>query len=175
MAEFFARAFGGAAVWVKCLVTYIVSALPVVELRGSIPIGCMAYKLPWYWCYILAVLGNLLPVPIILLFVEKAIGWCKKSKHLKKLGLWLEAKAAKNTPKVQKYEVFGLMIFVAIPLPMTGAWTGALVAALTGMKFKNAMISIVGGVLIAGAIVMLIVQFAQGVFGFLIPSVGTAA
>ncbi|MBR6920830.1 MAG: small multi-drug export protein, partial [Clostridia bacterium] len=103
-----------------------------------------------------------------LLFVERAIGWCKKTKHLKKLGLWLEKKAEKNTPKVQRFETFGLMIFVAIPLPMTGAWTGALVAALTGMRFRNAMISIIGGVLIAGAIVTLIVQGALGFLSFLI-------
>ena len=107
-------------------------------------------------------------MPIILLFVERAIGWCKKTKHLKKLGLWLEKKAEKNTPKVQRFETFGLMIFVAIPLPMTGAWTGALVAALTGMRFRNAMISIIGGVLIAGAIVTLIVQGALGFLSFLI-------
>ena len=88
----------------------------------------------------------------------------KTTKRLKKFGLFLEAKAEKNTPKVQRFEVFGLMIFVAIPLPMTGAWTGALVAALTGMKFKNAMISIAGGVLIAGVIVTLI---STGVLGFL--------
>ena len=166
--DFIARTFGGAADWVKYLVTYIISALPVVELRGSIPIGCMAFKIPWYWCYILAVLGNLLPIPIILLFVEKAIGWLKNTKHLKKLGLWLEKKAEKNTPKVQRFETFGLMIFVAIPLPMTGAWTGALVAALTGMRFRNAMISIIGGVMIAGAIVTLIVEGALGFLSFLI-------
>ena len=168
IADFFARTFGSAADWVKYIVTFFISALPVVELRGSIPVGSLAFKIPWYWCYILSVLGNLLPVPIILLFVERAIGWCKKTKHLKKLGLWLEKKAEKNTPKVQRFETFGLMIFVAIPLPMTGAWTGALVAALTGMRFRNAMISIIGGVLIAGAIVTLIVQGALGFLSFLI-------
>ena len=105
---------------------------------------------------------------LILLFVKRVIEWSKGRKHLKKLGLFLEKKAAKNTPKVQRFEVFGLMLFVAIPLPMTGAWTGALVAALTGMKFKNAMISIIGGVLIAGAIVTLIVQGALGFLNFMI-------
>ena len=152
IADFFARTFGSAADWVKYIVTFVISALPVVELRGSIPVGSLAFKIPWYWCYILSVLGNLLPVPIILLFVERAIGWCKKTKHLKKLGLWLEKKAEKNTPKVQRFETFGLMIFVAIPLPMTGAWTGALVAALMGMELRRAFPTIVIGVLIAAAI-----------------------
>ena len=166
--DFIANTFGSAPLWVKYIVTFIVSMLPVVELRGAIPLGSLAFKIPWYWCYILSVFGNLLPVPIILLFVKRAIEWTKKTKHLKKLGLWLEKKASKNTPKVQRFEVFGLMLFVAIPLPMTGAWTGALVAALTGMKFKNSMISIVGGVLIAGAIVTLIIQGGLTVLDWMI-------
>lgn len=168
IADFIARTFGGAAEWVKYIVTFFVSMLPIVELRGAIPIGSLAFNIPWYWCYILSVVGNLLPIPFILLFIEKLIGWFKKTKHLKKFGLWLEARAAKNTPKVQRFEIFGLMLFVAIPLPMTGAWTGALVAALTGMKFKNSMISIICGVLIAGAVVTLIVQGALGFLSFLI-------
>ncbi len=162
--KFIIETFGGAAAWVKYLVTGIISMLPIVELRGAIPVGSLAFKIPWYWCYILCVLGNLLPIPFILIFIKRLIAWFKTTKRLKKLGLYLEAKAAKNTAKIQKYEVFGLMLFVAIPLPMTGAWTGALVAALTGMKFKNSMISITGGVIIAGAIVTLI---CQGVLGFL--------
>ena len=168
IAEFLARTFGAAADWVKYIVTFIVSMFPIVELRGAIPVGSLAFNIPWYWCYILSVLGNLLPIPFILLFIEKLIGWFKKTKHLRKFGLWLEARAAKNTPKVQRFEIFGLMLFVAIPLPMTGAWTGALVAALTGMKFKNSMISIICGVLIAGAVVTLIVQGALGFLSFLI-------
>lgn len=162
--KFIIETFGGAAAWVKYLVTGIISMLPIVELRGAIPVGSLAFKIPWYWCYILCVFGNLLPIPFILIFIKRLIAWFKTTKRLKKLGLYLEAKAAKNTAKIQKYEVFGLMLFVAIPLPMTGAWTGALVAALTGMKFKNSMISITGGVIIAGAIVTLI---CQGVLGFL--------
>lgn len=162
--DFIVRTFGGASDFVKYIITFVISMLPVVELRGAIPVGIMAFKIPWYWTYIVSVLGNMVPVPIILLFVERVIKWMKTTKRLNKVGVWLEAKAEKNTPKVQRFEVFGLMIFVAIPLPMTGAWTGALVAALTGMKFKNAMISIAGGVLIAGVIVTLI---CEGVLGFL--------
>ena len=166
--QFIINAFGGAPLWVKIIITFVISILPIVELRGGIPIGILAFKIPWYWTYLLCVLGNLVPVPFILLFVKRVIEWSKGTKHLKKLGLWLEKKASKNTPKVQRFEVLGLMLFVAIPLPMTGAWTGALVAALTGMKFKNSMISITGGVLIAGAIVTLIVQGALGFLNFMI-------
>ncbi len=168
IAEFFANTFGQAPEFVKYIVTFLISMLPVVELRGAIPVGIAAFGIPWYWCYIISVIGNLLPVPIILLFIKKLIGWMKTTKKLNKLGLWLESKAEKNTPKVQRFEVFGLMIFVAIPLPMTGAWTGALVAALTGMKFRNALISITGGVLIAGVIVTLICEGVLGFSSFLI-------
>lgn len=133
--------------------------LPIVELRGGIPVayaGGGIDGIEWYWAYALCCLGNLLPVPFILLFIDKIIKWMVKSKHFSKIGIWLEKKAEKNTAKVQKYEFFGLMLFVAIPLPMTGAWTGALVAGVTKMKFWPAILSILLGVLIAGAIVTLI-------------------
>ena len=162
--DFIVKTFGQATDIVKYVITLVISILPVVELRGAIPVGMLAFKLPWYGCLIVSVIGNMLPVPLILLFVKKLIEWMKNSKRLNKAGLWLESKAEKNTPKIQKYEFFGLMLFVAIPLPMTGAWTGALVAALTGMKFKNAILSILGGVIIAGIIVTLI---CGGVLGFL--------
>lgn len=168
ISQFFANTFGAAAEWVRYAITFIISMLPIVELRGSIPVGLLAYNIPWYWCYILSVIGNLLPIPFILIFIKKLIAWFKTTKHLNKVGTWLEAKAEKNTAKIQKYETFGLMLFVAIPLPMTGAWTGALVAALTGMKFKNAMISVICGVLIAGVIVTLICTGALKFLSFLI-------
>ncbi len=139
----------------KYLIAFLVSMLPIVELRGGIP-AAYAGGIEWYWAYILCCLGNLLPIPFILLFIDKVIKWMVTSKHFSKIGRWLEKKAAKNTSKVQKYEFFGLMLFVAIPLPMTGAWTGALVAGVTKMKFWNAILSILLGVLIAGAIVTLI-------------------
>ena len=161
--EFITETFGQADAWIKYLVTFAVSMLPVSELRGAIPIGTI-FNIPWYICYPMCVIGNFIPVPFILIFIEKIIRWFKTTKRLKKLGLWLEKKAAKNTPRIQKYETFGLLLFVSIPLPMTGAWTGALVAALTGMKFKNSILSILGGILIAGAIVTLI---AYGVLTFL--------
>lgn len=162
--DFIIETFGQSGDVVRYLVTFVISMLPIVELRGAIPIGILSFDIPWYWCYIISVVGNLLPVPFILLFIKRIIAWFKTTKRLRSLGLWLEKKAAKNTEKVQRYEIFGLMLFVAIPLPMTGAWTGSLVAALTNMKFKYSMISAVCGVLIAGAIVTLI---SEGVLGFL--------
>ena len=114
------------------LYVFFCSMLPIIELRGSIPIGC-ALGLPWYLNYIVSVVGNFLPVPFILLFIKKILQWMKND-------------------KVTKYATFGLLVFVATPLPGTGAWTGALVAALIGMKFKYAMLSVAIGVLIAGFI-----------------------
>lgn len=130
--------------------------VPVSELRGAIPLGVLAYDFDWWFIYILCCLGNFLPVPFVLFFIERIINWTKTTKHFAKFGLFLERKAAKNVDKVNRYGFFGLMLFVAIPLPMTGAWTGTLVAALTGMERKRAMLSCGLGIMIAGAIVTLI-------------------
>ena len=97
----------------------------------------------------------MIPVPIILLFVRHVLEWMKKIPRLDKIALWVENKAQKNTPKVQKYASLGLLIFVALPLPGTGAWTGALVAAMLDMRMKYAIPSIFCGVLIAGLIMSL--------------------
>lgn len=154
--EFVVRLFGESSEFVKYLITILLSALPVFELRGGIPIGSIGFNIPWYICYILAVIGNLLPIPFILLFISKFIEWSKKTKHLSWLGKWLEKKANKNTAKIQKWEFIGLILFIAIPLPITGAWTGALVAGFTGMNKKKSFLAISIGVLIAGIIVTLI-------------------
>lgn len=130
---------------------FFCSMLPVIELRGSIPMGC-ALGLPWYLNYIVSVIGNFLPVPFILLFINKILQWMKKVPAFTKIAIWVEQRAEKNTEKVTKYAAFGLFVFVAVPLPGTGAWTGALVAALIGMKFHYAMFSVFAGVLAAGFI-----------------------
>ena len=128
--------------------------VPVLELRAAIPIGA-TLGLEWVANYLICVIGNMIPVPIILLFVRHVLEWMKKIPHLDKIALWVENKAQKNTPKVQKYASLGLLIFVALPLPGTGAWTGALVAAMLDMRMKYAIPSIFCGVLIAGLIMSL--------------------
>ena len=145
------------------LCVLICSMIPIIELRGGIPLAA-ALGMPWYFAYPLAVAGNFLPVPFILLFIRAILDWMKKVKFLCKIALWLEKKAEKNKHKVEKYAFWGLFIFVAIPLPGTGAWTGSLVAALIGTKFPKAMISVALGVLAAGVIMTLI---SYGVLGFL--------
>ena len=145
------------------LYVFFISMVPVIELRGAIPFGC-ATGLPWYTNFLLCIVGNLLPVPFILFLIEWALGIMKKIKYVDRFAYWLEEKAEKNKEKITKYATFGLLLFVGIPLPGTGAWTGALVASMLHMKKSRAMISIIGGVLLAGALVTLI---SYGVLGFL--------
>ena len=130
---------------------FFCSMLPVIELRGAIPLGA-GFGLPMWQSFLIAVVGNLLPVPFILLLMNWLLRVMKKIKGLCKIAVWLEEKAEKNRDKVYKYAFWGLALFVAIPLPGTGAWTGSLVAAVTRMNFWRAMLAVVIGVLVAGVI-----------------------
>jgi len=137
----------------KIIVTLFVSMVPIIELRGAIPIATGMQLSPWVAIPV-AIVGNLLPIPFIILFIKKIFAWMRKvSPKLNKVVDKMEAKAEKNKEKVLKYAFWGLVIFVAIPLPGTGAWTGALVAAMLDMPLKKAFPSIVLGVLGAGIII----------------------
>ena len=148
----------------KELCVFLCSMIPIIELRGAIPLGAALGMHP-VLNYLLAVVGNLLPVPFILLFIRKILDWMEKIRCFEKIVKWLRAKAEKGRGKVEKYAVIGLAIFVAIPLPGTGAWTGALVAALMGMRFPKAMISAIAGVLCAGVIMSLVSYGVVAAFG----------
>ena len=127
--------------------------VPVIELRGAIPYGVVA-GLSVHTAFILAVLGNLAPIPFLVVFTRKVFEWLRRqSAWLDNMVGRLEAKADSKKGIVEKYEFFGLMLLVAIPLPGTGAWTGALVAAMLNMRLKTAMPAITAGVIIAGIIV----------------------
>lgn len=147
----------------KLLYVFGISILPVIELRGAIPAGA-AMGLPFWAVFLCAILGNLLPVPFILIFIEKILLFMKEHNIFPKLVHWLEEKAQKGAARVENYALLGLSLFVAIPLPGTGAWTGALVAALFHMEKRRAMLSITLGVLMAGVIMTLA---SYGVVGFL--------
>ena len=135
------------------IITFLMAMVPVVELRGAIPYGVIA-GLSVQQAFVLAVIGNLLPIPFLVVFTRKVFEWLRtKSDRLDRLVCRLEAKADKNKELVEKSEFFGLMLLVAIPLPGTGAWTGALVAAMLDMRLKRAMPAIILGVLVAGVIV----------------------
>ena len=133
-----------------------VSAVPVVELRGSIPLGLHTFGLGWPAVYAAAVAGNMLPVPFILLFMRRVFKWLMTFKRLAPLVRRLEKRAHLKGRVMKKYAKWGLLILVAIPLPGTGAWTGALAAAALDMRIKTAFPAIMAGVMIAGAIVTLV-------------------
>ena len=134
-----------------------ISMFPIVELRGAIPIA-FARDLDPAISFAVAIVGNLLPIPFILLLIRKVCEWMKKTKHLSKIPIFLEQKVEKHKEKVTKYGKWGLFLFVAIPLPGTGAWTGALIASFLNFKFRDSIIAIVGGVITAG-IIMTVVSF----------------
>ena len=140
------------------LAVILCSMLPIIELRGAIPVGWFTFDMPWWQSYLFAVIGNMIPVPFILLFIRKVLEWMERSRVtlFHKVAGWLRRKAEKNTEKITRYGFWGLCFFIAIPLPVTGAWTGSLVAATIHMKFWRAMLSALLGVLIAGVIVSLI-------------------
>lgn len=141
----------------KELCVFFCSMIPIIELRGAIPLGA-ALGLPMWQSYLLAVVGNMLPVPIILLFVKKVLAFMAscKIKFFNKVANWVYAKADKNKARIEKYSFWGVALFVGIPLPMTGAWTGSLVAALIDMKFPKAILSALIGVLCAGVVMSLV-------------------
>lgn len=137
----------------KELVIFVTSALPILELRGGIPVAIGLFDFPWYYALPLAVIGNLLPVPFILLFLNSATRFLSRVPFFDRILTWLFTGVRRRGRIIEKYKRIGLVLFVAIPLPVTGAWTGSLAAVLFGLRFRHAMLSIFIGVLITGAIV----------------------
>lgn len=148
----------------KLWMTFLISMVPIVELRGAIPIA-VHHGLDFHLAIPVAIIGNLLPVPFVIVFIRKIFAWArKKLPRLDRAIGRLEARAQKRAGLVQKYTFWGLFLLVAIPLPGTGAWTGALVAAMLDMRLKRAFPAIALGVLTAGLLVAIL---TYGVFSFL--------
>lgn len=140
----------------KILMTIFISMVPVIELRGAIPIAT-AHGLNFWVAIVCSIIGNLIPVPFIIIFIRKIFELMRKwSVKLDKLVTKLEDRAQKKSDVVLKYAFWGLVVLVAIPLPGTGAWTGALVAAMLNMRLRKAFPAIVLGVLIAAVIVSVV-------------------
>ena len=136
-------------------VVFLLAMTPVLELRAAVPTG-IAMGLSPYAVFVTAVLGNMLPVPFIILFIRKIFDWMRaRGGFFSKVVEKLEAKAARGAKLFYKYELFGLFLLVAVPLPGTGAWTGALVAALLNVRMRNAFLIILAGVCAAGLVVSL--------------------
>ena len=141
----------------KELIVFIISLFPVLELRGGLIAAALLGVEPLN-AYIVSIIGNILPIPFILLFLAKILDWMENSKvkFFKKIATWLRKKADKNKPKIEKYGYIGLILFVGIPLPGTGAWTGSLVATALNMNKKKAFLYTIVGVLIASIIMMIV-------------------
>jgi uncharacterized membrane protein len=130
------------------------AALPISELRGAIPIAIGVYHFTWYYAYIFSVIGNLLPVPFILLLLNKVTPLLSRVGFFDRLMEWYFKWTKRRSKSIERFGWLGLTLFVAIPLPITGAWTGSILAAVLGLKFKYSFSAIVLGVIIAGIIVI---------------------
>jgi len=149
----------------KYLIVFLISMVPLIELRGAIPYA-VGFGLPLVPSLLVALLGNMLPVPFIFLFARKILVWGKDKKYVGKFFTWCLEKGEKGGRKLEAKAGAGLyialLLFVGIPVPGTGAWTGTLAASLLDMDFKKSMIYIFGGLLLAAAIMLVA---SLGVFG----------
>ncbi|MDR1563380.1 MAG: small multi-drug export protein [Oscillospiraceae bacterium] len=145
------------------IVAFFMSMLPVIELRGGV-IYAAARGVPFIVAFIVCFLGNILPVPFILLFIRRILKFLERFKYTKKLVKKIENHAHAKSASIQKYQVLGLFLFVAIPLPGTGAWTGAIIAALMDLQIKKSFPAIALGVLGAGIIMSVLSFLIPGLF-----------
>lgn len=141
----------------KYIIVFLVSMVPLIELRGAIPIA-VGLGLPKLISFIISIIGNMLPVPVIYLFARKVLEWGKDKKYIGKFFTWCLLKGEKGGKKLEeaagKGLYWALFLFVGIPLPGTGAWTGTLAASILDLDFKKTVIAVMGGVLLAGLIMM---------------------
>mgnify|MGYP003316678219 CR=1 FL=1 len=146
--------FFGGSVGKEALV-FIISMIPILELRGGLLVAGPLLGVPVATAIPLCIIGNIIPVPFILLLITPIFKWMKSTNLFRPMVEKLEAKAMSKSDKIEKYEFWGLVLFVGIPLPGTGAWTGSLIAALLGMKFKKAFPAVIIGILMATVIMWL--------------------
>lgn len=147
------------------MIVIVISMLPIIELRGAIPVAILLFKMPVWEAVTLSVIGNMLLIPLILLFMEQFFTLISKVKPGKRFTDWLFARTRRKGKSIERYEAIGLAIFVGIPLPGTGAWTGAFAANIFGIAFWRSLLFIFIGVLMAATIVTpltLLGEFAIG-------------
>jgi uncharacterized membrane protein len=152
------------------LVAFLISMLPVMELRGGI-VYAAARGVPFLLAFGVCFLGNILPIPFILLFIRRLLAWLERFKYTKNIVTKLESRARAKSETVRKFQLLGLFILVAIPLPGTGAWTGALVAAFLDLRIKKSFPTIALGVLAAGVLMSVLAYLIPGLFFPAIPSI----
>lgn len=146
-------AFGGltAIAFGKEILVFIISLLPILELRGGL-LAAALLGLDPIPSYIISIVGNLLPIPFILLLINKILNWMRNSKHFKGIANWLDQKVEKHKGQIEKFGYLGIVLFVGIPLPGTGAWTGTLAASILDWDFKRSVLAVMLGVILAGII-----------------------
>ena len=151
------------------LIVFLVSLMPILELRGGLIVAKLL-GVPWTIAAPIAILANIIPVPFIIIFIERILDYLKDHGPIKKFAGWLDTKGRSAGQKLQakhpKSLYLGLLLFVGIPLPGTGAWTGSLAAALLGLKPKKSAPAIFLGVLLACVIMLVITYLVPGFFGF---------
>jgi uncharacterized membrane protein len=152
----------------KYLIVFLVSMVPLIELRGAVPIATLSLGLPEVPSLIIAVIGNMVPVPFIFLFARKILEWGKDKKYIGKFFTWCLKKGEKGGKKLQKKAgksiYWALFLFVGIPVPGTGAWTGTLAASILNLDFKKTVLAALAGVLLAGCIMLAV---SMGALSFL--------
>lgn len=147
------------------MIVFIISMIPILELRGGLLAASPALlDVPILTAIPLCILGNILPIPFILLLINHILEWMKTVSVFRPVALWLERKAMSKKDSIEKYEFWGLVLFVGIPLPGTGAWTGALIASLLRIRFQKAFVAIFLGIIIATVIMSVL---SYGVLGVL--------
>ena len=151
----------------KYIITFFISMVPLIELRGGVPFGT-GMDLPWHWCLIVCMIGNMIPVPLIFFFARKLLLWGSKKKVVGKFCSFCLQKGERGGKKLQEKAGRGiyvtLLLFVGIPLPGTGAWTGTLAASILDLDFKKSTLAVVLGVLLAGIIMTVVSQVVKGGF-----------
>ncbi|MCR5718233.1 MAG: small multi-drug export protein [Oscillospiraceae bacterium] len=147
--------------------TLLISMVPLIELRGAIPVG-VGFGVPWYWAVIISMVGNMLPVPFIFFFARRVLEWGADKPVIGKFFTWCLKKGHSGGQKLKekagKGMFLALMLFVGIPLPGTGAWTGTLAASMLDLDFKKSVLAVLCGVILAGAIITALTLLGFGAF-----------
>ena len=142
----------------KEIIVFIISMIPILELRGGLVVAAI-FGVDLWKAVGLCIVGNIIPVPFILWFITPIFSWMKKTRLFRPMVEKLEAKSMGKSDRIQKYEFIGLLLFVGIPLPGTGAWTGSLIASLLNIKFKKAFTAVICGIVMATVIMCIITYF----------------
>ena len=152
----FISAFAGltATILGKKILIFIISLMPILELRGGLLAASLLGLKPLE-SYIICIIANILPIPFVLWFINGILNWMRNSKHLNKFAGWLDKKVDKHKGKIEKFGYWGVVLFVGIPLPGTGAWTGSLIASVLELNKKKTFIAVLAGIFMASVIMML--------------------